>query len=281
MKQVTHNANDIAANAQFGGYEGNFTMQPAWVLSLETPVTFTITDDSRYVTQIEYNGWTFKHQNETGSNVHGGNHTTSEWFTFDISGFYLCNLDGSLNRDYPLNSKPGWQGVHTVTPRNPLPAPCFGPDVLVLTPEQGAIRVCDLKAGMHVFVQGGAAREVLWTGGRQVEINIKNRPIEWRGSVFSPQHRILIGEKWAKAKHLAELGIASWVEPCPHWQWYGHILLETHEAIAIPNGYVESLLPTERALSGMSMDMQDAIRKVMRSSCGLQRMEYSKFQLKS
>ena len=59
MTWTTYKASDVGFNAQFGGYEGHFTMTPAW--SLEGNDSFKVNSDNGYVTQIEYMGRIFQH----------------------------------------------------------------------------------------------------------------------------------------------------------------------------------------------------------------------------
>ena len=264
MTWITYKASDIGFNGQFGGSEGNFTYQPQWSLS-EGQFKIDVVGDR--VLAVEYDGLIYRHQNADGANIHGGNHTTSEWFTFDIGQFYYVNSFGE--REQSLVSEVGFQGGHTITARDPLPAPCFGPNVLVIIEGPCGIladyTVENLLAGDKVLCADGELREILWTDGAEVAVTENNRPIKYKGNIFSPQHRVLIEGVWIKAKHLVEFGLAQYVEPMPEKQWYGHILLAEHHAIAVEGGFVESLLPTDRALSGMSRKMADEIRNVLRA----------------
>lgn len=275
MEWTAYPAETIGLNAQFGGHEGAFTYSPA-----RYGDEIAILRDENRVYQIEYQGRIFTHQNADGANIHGGNQTTSEWFTFGAGQFFLVNEDGSINRDIKLTSKPAFAGANTITVRNPLSAPCFGPYVGVLT-EGGVKEVAHLQAGDRVLCMDGVYHRILWTGGREVEVTDKNAPVIWNGETYSPQHRVLIGNAWAKAKHVGDTAAHDAT------QWYGHILLATHQPITVMGGFAESLLPTERALSGMSAQMRAQIVDALMSEGltletygGLTRPELSKRQLR-
>lgn len=139
-----------------------------------------------------------------------------------------------------------------------LPVPCFGAEDYVMTGSGDITCVCDLQVGEQILCKDLELSRVLWVDGRKVQITEKNRPYRWNGQVYSPQHRILIDGEWHKAKHVGQA-----VEPMPETYEYWHILLERHLPIAVFGGFAESLLPTPRAMAGMSsrmlQDLKDAV----------------------
>lgn len=266
---LTFPAGSVGVNNTFGGYEGNFTSTPEWVYNREMRV-YVVNNRVTHV-EIPSRNIVFRHQNFDGQNIHGGNHTTSEWFTFDISGFWQIGTDGLITsedgiRGIELRHFPGFNNGNTLTPRYPLPAPCFGPDVIVNTKEKGKVKVKYLKARMHIEISGYEYREILWVGGKEVKVTDKNAPILVKTERFSPLHRIFspTHKAWVIAKNLEKVGLA---QKANHngTQEYFHILLDDHYSIPTQWNVVESLLPTDRALSGMDQEMAAEIKEIVKN----------------
>lgn len=284
----TFPSGSIGVNNSFGGHEGNFTTTPSWVIEQEVKV-YVVGDRVTHI-QLE-NGWVFRHENAMGANIHGGNQTTSEWFTFGIGQFRLVGADGLIHHNSPrLTDKDGFQGANTITPCKPLPAPCFAEGTMVLTKVDGDNvetfrRIEELKVGDRVYVEGGLWIPILWVGGQQVKVTKKNRPVnigvdQHYPTIVSPQHRVLTqrkgGEKvWVSAKLMAEeTSSAEYVDPMPDSIWYGHILLSGHFPVGTYlNLWTESLKVTDRSLSGMSQEMVAEIMSAMEGK-GLTKSDY-------
>lgn len=236
MTWTTYKASNVGFNAQFGGYEGNFTMTPAWTLGGDQGIK--INANNGYVTQIEYMGRIYQHQNASGANIHGGNHTTANWLTFDIGQFR--SSDG-----VPLNSLPGWQGAWTITLSGGGSVPCFVAGTMITMMGGDEKRVEEIAPGDMVATLTGAKR-VLWAGGAEVEVTEKTRPYAVHGLFFSPQHRILIpGKGLIAAKHhpLAEQEFC-FGRTVP----YHHFLLEEHSIVWADGILCESLWPGKETL---------------------------------
>lgn len=262
-KWMAYRAADVGINDTFGGSEGNYTATPERDLGGDDTIRVYVADGR--VMQIEVGGVVYTYQNADGVNIHGGNHTTSEWFTFDCGGFVAP--DGSA-----LTGRPEFSGAYTLTCRTPQSAPCFGPETLIDCWD-GFKAAENIVAGDFVMTDHGP-EAVLWAGGRVVDVSEKNAPITVRGEVFSPQHLLRFRGHWARAKHLVDLGEANYVTPRPATQWYGHILLRKHAAIYTGSHLMaESLNPTDRALSGMTAEMRAQIRDALTAS-GIERDQY-------
>lgn len=211
------------------------------------------------ITHVDFGGVLYRHVNLVGANIQGGNHTTSEWFTFHIEQFRQVDAHGLIQpRSARLNSHPLFRGIHSLTPRLPLAANCFGPDCVLMERDKGPVRVRDLQIGDRVLTRHGY-RKVLWSGGAEHEVTDKSAPILYRGEVYSPQHRIMLENRWITARQLLKAGLAT-AAPRQATQWYGHVLLDGHHVLVTQNGEAESLLPTERALSALPRDLAASIR---------------------
>ena len=243
MTWTTYKASDIGFNAQFGGYEGHFTMTPAWTLGGDQGIK--INANNGYVTQIEYMGRVYQHQNATGANIHGGNHTTVDWMTFDLGQFYQVNPDGSMNWSAPLNGNPGWQGAWTITLSGGGSVPCFVAGTKITMMGGDEKRVEEIVPGDMVATLTGAKR-VLWVGSAEVEVTDKSRPYAIRGLWVSPQHRILIpGDGLIAAKHHRRAFKKTWFGKTVA---YHHFLLEEHSIVWADGVLCESLWPGEETL---------------------------------
>lgn len=245
MTWTTYKASDIGFNAQFGGYEGHFTMTPAWTLTGDHGIK--INSDNGYVTQIEYMGRVYQHQNTTGANIHGGNHTTADWMTFDLGQFYLVNEDGSMNWSAPLNSNPGWQGAWTITLSGGGSVPCFVAGTMITMMGGVEKRVEEIVPGDMVATLTGSKR-VLWVGSAEVEVTEKTQPYSLAGSAIavSPQHRILIpGKGLIAAKHHPAAFEVTWLGGIVT---YHHFLLEEHSIVWADDVLCESLWPGKETL---------------------------------
>lgn len=236
MTWTTYKASDIGFNATFGGYEGHFTMTPAWTLAGDHGIR--INADNGYVTQIEYMGRVYQHQNASGANIHGGNHTTANWLTFDIGQFR--SSDG-----VPLNSLPGWQGAWTITLSGGGSVPCFVTGTMITMMGGDEKPVQDIEVGDMVATLTGSKR-VLWVGSAEVEVTEKTRPCALYGLEVSPQHRILIpGKGLIAAKyHPAAFEVAWPGLTVP----YHHFLLEEHSIVWADDVLCESLWPGKETL---------------------------------
>lgn len=127
-------------------------------------------------------------------------------------------------------------------------AACFGPDVLVDVSRAGHIPVRELQIGDMILTTSGR-HPVLWTGRRHHRCEgSRDRPIDLRGELFSPLHRIFWKGRWAKARHLADAGHAT-LRLDQTEIWYHHILLPVHSIIATARNQVESLLMTPYSLA--------------------------------
>lgn len=236
MTWTTYKASDIGFNAQFGGYEGHFTMTPAWTLGGDQGIR--INADNGYVTQIEYMGRIYQHQNASGANIHGGNHTTANWLTFDIGQFR--SSDG-----VPLNSLPGWQGAWTITLSGGGSVPCFVADTMITMMGGDDKRVQHIEVGDMVATLTGAKR-VLWVGSAEVEVTEKTQPYATRGLWVSPQHRIMIpGKGLIAAKHHPDAFEVAWPGLTVP---YHHFLLEEHSIVWANDILCESLWPGKETL---------------------------------
>ena len=238
MTWTTYKASDIGFNAQFGGYEGHFTMTPAWTLSGDQGIR--INADNGYVTQIEYMGRIYQHQNASGANIHGGNHTTANWLTFDIGQFR--SSDG-----VPLNSLPGWQGAWTITLSGGGSVPCFVTGTMITMMGGDEKPVQDIEVGDMVATLTGSKR-VLWVGSAEVEVTEKTQTYSIGGFVIgvSPQHRILIpGKGLIAAKHHPAAFEVTWFGKTVT---YHHFLLEEHSIVWANDVLCESLWPGEETL---------------------------------
>ena len=243
MTWTTYKASDVSFNAQFGGYEGHFTMTQAWTLSGDQGIK--INADNGYVTQIEYMGRIYQHQNATGANIHGGNHTTDDWLTFDLGQFYLVNEDGSMDWSAPLNGNPGWQGAWTITLSGGGSVPCFVAGTRIAMMGGSEKPVQHIEVGDMVATLTGAKR-VLWVGSAEVEVTDKTRPYAVHGILFSPQHRILIPGRGLIAAKRHPL---AWQEFCfGRTVPYHHFLLEEHSIVWADGILCESLWPGKETL---------------------------------
>lgn len=236
MTWTTYKASDIGFNAQFGGYEGHFTMTPAWTFGGDHGIKINASDG--YVTQIEYMGQIYQHQNATGANIHGGNHTTADWMTFDIGQFR--SSDG-----VPLNSLPGWQGAWTITLSGGGSVPCFVAGTKITMMGGDEKRVEEIVPGDMVATLTGSKR-VLWVGSASVDVTDKTRPYAIRRLWVSPQHRILIpGKGLIAAKHhpraQGEILFGKTIS-------YHHFLLEEHSIVWADGVLCESLWPGKETL---------------------------------
>lgn len=258
----------IGFNNQFAGYEGHFTTKPEWTLGEDTPFKVNVVNGR--VTEVAYDGLVYKHQNADGANIHGGNHTTADWFTFDIGQFYYVNSFGV--REQALVSEVGFQGAHTITVMQPLPVPCFGGNVYVKAEYYGWTNVKEeLTAGMKIQVHDGSYREVLWTGGRRVDLTEKTRPYSVKGDLFSPQHRILVSNRWAKAKWVGKK-----TDYRKRTEWYGHIVLAEHlPIVSMQCGHAESLLLTDRSIGAFDDETQGELRELLKRfpKAGVKRLD--------
>ena len=293
-----YNAADIGVNNQFGGEEGSFFTTPERSLWDQEDYTVSFYRVGDRVTHIQVSGpnidtWLFRHQNLDGTNIHGGNHTTNEWFTIDVGQFYLVSEDGRIYPDSPLlTSKPGFEGSHTLTPVTPLPVPCFGAETYFHVRKKGekdfySVKIIDLvgvpSGEYEIRVENNKFVPILWIGGRGTE----EETFWYNGVELTGQHRVLIENKWAKAKHLAAADCAYSVErDWPYRCWVGHVLLESHEAIYCFGGqgnqafYAESLLVTDRSLSGFKATERLAIRHLVPGNQELTREVWKKGKLK-
>ena len=247
MTWTTYKASDIGFNAQFGGYEWHFTMTPAWTLGGDHGIKINASDG--YVTQIEYMGRIYQHQNATGANIHGGNHTTADWLTFDIGQFR--SSDG-----VPLNSLPGWQGAWTITLSGGGSVLCFVAGTMITMIGGNEKPVQHIEVGDMVATLTGAKR-VLWVESASVEVTEKTRPYFIRGLEVSPQHRILIpGKGLVAAKHHPD----AW-EKFSIWETvtYHHFLLEEHSIVWADGVLCESLWPGEETLRMLGDDFTHLI----------------------
>ncbi len=238
MTWTTYKAGDVGFNAQFGGHEGHFTMTPAWTLGGDQGIK--INADNGYVTQIEYMGRIYQHQNASGANIHGGNHTTANWLTFDIGQFR--SSDG-----VPLNSLPGWQGAWTITLSGGGAVPCFVAGTMITMMGGDEKLVQNIEVGDMVATLTGAKR-VLWVGSAEVEVTEKTQPYSIAGSAIavSPQHRILIpGKGLIAAKHHPTSFEVTWLGGIVT---YHHFLLEEHSIVWADDVLCESLWPGKETL---------------------------------
>lgn len=238
MTWTTYKASDVGFNAQFGGYEGHFTMTPAWTLGGDQGIR--INADNGYVTQIEYMGRIYQHQNASGANIHGGNHTTANWLTFDIGQFR--SSDG-----VPLNSLPGWQGAWTITLSGGGSVPCFVAGTMITMMGGDEKPVQDIEVGDMVATLTGSKR-VLWVGSAEVEVTEKTQTYSIGGFVIgvSPQHRILIpGKGLIAAKHHPAAFEVTWFGKTVT---YHHFLLEEHSIVWANDILCESLWPGKETL---------------------------------
>lgn len=236
MTWTTYKASDVGFNAQFGGYEGHFTMTPAWTLGGDHGIR--INAYNGYVTQIEYMGRIYQHQNATGANIHGGNHTTADWLTFDIGQFR--SSDG-----VPLNSLPGWQGAWTITLSGGGSVPCFLAGTMITMMGGDEKRVEEIEHGDMVATLTGAKR-VIWIGSAEVDATEKTQPYAIRRLWVSPQHRVLIpGKGLIAAKHHPGAVEATWL--CGTVICH-HFLLEEHSIVWANGVLCESLWPGEETL---------------------------------
>ena len=236
MTWTTYKASDIGFNAQFGGYEGHFTMTPAWTLGGDQGIR--INADNGYVTQIEYMGRIYQHQNASGANIHGGNHTTANWLTFDIGQFR--SSDG-----VPLNSLPGWQGAWTITLSGGGSVPCFVTGTMITMMGGNEKHVQHIEVGDMVATLTGSKR-VLWVGSAEVEVTDKTHPYAIHGLFVSPQHRILIpGKGLIAAKHHPDAFEATQLGGTVS---YHHFLLEEHSIVWADDVLCESLWPGKETL---------------------------------
>lgn len=151
---------------------------------------------------------------------------------------------------------------------NSMGIPCFTHGTLIDTPE-GAKPVEQLAVGDLVTCSDGAARPILWAGGRKIgraelAANPDLLPIEIKSGTLgnrdllrlSPQHAVALvnnGEEYlARAKHLAARGqgkirIAKGVRQVS----YHHLLLPCHALIRANGAWVESLWPGPQALGAL------------------------------
>lgn len=153
----------------------------------------------------------------------------------------------------------------------PLVAPCFGPDVRVTVEGKGSVAVSTLAPGDRILTDEGYVA-VLWTGRRSHVCTLPHDwPVEVEGEIFSPLHRILRRDRWAKAKHLAEAGLATRRADIATIN-YHHILLPQHSVIVTERNRVESLLMTGYSLS--LWDHEPALSQLMHASAVLRRAEW-------
>lgn len=146
--------------------------------------------------------------------------------------------------------------------------PCFTSGTMIDTP-QGARPVEQLAAGDLVTCSDGAARPILWVGGRRIgraelAANPELLPVEIKAGVLgnrdplrlSPQHAVALlhdgEERLARAKHLAARGqgkirIAKGVRHVS----YHHLLLPCHALVRANGAWVESLWPGPQALGAL------------------------------
>ena len=243
MTWTTYKASDVGFNAQFGGYEGHFTMTPAWTLGGDQGIK--INANNGYVTQIEYMGRIYQHQNASGANIHGGNHTTDDWLTFDLGQFYLVNEDGSMNWSAPLNSNPGWQGAWTITLSGGGSVPCFTAGTWITMMGGDEKPVQDIEVGDMVATLTGSKR-VLWVGSALAKGTEKTCPYNIYGLFVSPQHHILTpGKGLIAAKHHPAAVGTQWLDKIVI---YHHFLLEEHSIVWANGVLCESLWPGKETL---------------------------------
>lgn len=285
---------DILPNASFGGTEGNYTAEGHGSFpSPETKIAFYIVDRDGdeetesfqdRVTHIWIGDETtmYRHENFDGANIHGGNHTTEDWFTFDIGQFRLQDANGLINSgsqrlvdEFSFN---------TFTVCDPSASPCFTGDVKVLVHQNGItdfIAVRDIDPGAYVAVYDSVEpsialrgkkhaafrwKPVKYVGRYSTKIMPRTIPVDIDGEVFSPLHRIMIvlnGETvWTAAKHLVEAGLAKFVGRVGDTMEYFHVLLDSHEALI-----TESLVMAESLrVTTLSMSMfDDKTRKAIQS----------------
>ena len=245
IRWIDYSLSTVAGNAQFAGPEGNFTLTPRITFDDADIIRFLVSGSASgpvlptdRILAIEFRGVIYSHQNSDGANVHGGNQTTSEWFTFGINPFRAPN-GTRLDQVQPFI------GVHQLSPRSPMPAPCFGPDAQFFTFDR-RVDIHHLKVGDEITTEKGF-QPVLWVGRSGVLVTDKTQPYQYLGKTYSPQHRILFRDSWVTAKQLWKAGMADLVAPVGSIT-YWHVLLPVHTGIWCGTHYAESLLQTDRAL---------------------------------
>jgi hypothetical protein len=265
---ITYSLDNVFPDATFKGSSARFETEQNYETLSDINISFYVVggDGSPMhkdaVTYIEYKGNLFRAADANGAPILDGSHTTKEWLTIDIKGFRLVSPDGSVGKKAPyLVDKEPFQGVHTLTPSQPQMVPCFGPDVMLDVRGRGVVPVRALRSGDYVLTRDGY-REVLWADGGKRPVNERNAPIQYRGEIYSPQHRILHEECWISARQLHKAGLAQ-LAPHDGSQWYGHILLDGHQVVLTAACEVESLLPTERAISGLTAAFAGQVRSAM------------------
>ena len=153
---------------------------------------------------------------------------------------------------------------------------CFATGTLIGTPN-GPRAVEDLCAGELVLTADGAARQIVWTGSRDMDaaaldLSPNQRPVligagalggglPLRDLVVSPQHRILMhglpGDEGqgvlVAARHLAESGMAGVrVMRGARAVTYHHIALADHDLLLAEGAAVESLFIGPQALRALT-----------------------------
>lgn len=168
--------------------------------------------------------------------------------------------------------------------------PCFTAGQLVLT-ARGLRPVEQLRAGDLLQTQDNGLQPVLWLGLTQVSplqmwMTPSLRPVVLRpgGPLnlsrpmrVSRQHRVLLrlegAEHFVRANQLAQTAplLALGQSPlCP--VTYVHILLPRHEVIFVEGLATESFYPGPVALRGLNLSAQRAVRGLLPSLAGLERL---------
>lgn len=253
MVWKAYNASLVGFNNQFGGYEGHYTSQPQFTL-LDEGVPFKVYVENNRVTKVAYDGLVYQHQNADGANIHGGNHTTKDWFTFDIGQFAYVDHNGV--RQQNLNSEPGFQGGNTITIGMGLDCdvPCFTKGTAILgADKQKRIYVENLKVGDTVWTTKGN-RKVIWVGNHFIDNpNTKQNPyLIYNTLILSPNHRVYLPkfQGLMAVKHTTEAWQLNW--PSVH---YYHFMLEEHSLVYANNILCESLWPGKETMKMLGSEL--------------------------
>lgn len=192
----------------------------------------TLTLDGNRVTHIEVQpqGWFFVDPDGATSTTHGNQ------ISFDVTGFHLVGNTGIL-----LTSKPGMEGITTVTLTTDCPVSCFAEGTMILMSDCGAKPIEQIDVGDELWVMGGSTR-VLWVGSRTVEITEQTQPYDIDGLTVSPQHRVtwlakggLVAAKHHPCAHPIDLGVSQIT--------YWHILTDRHAIVEANGIWAETLWP--------------------------------------
>jgi len=152
--------------------------------------------------------------------------------------------------------------------------PCFAGDTPILTPD-GERAVQDIGPGDLVVTLDWGPQPVKWRGSRtlcstDLALRPHLRPVRlapglWgnRPLVVSPQHAVLVGDAFARARHLAEAGRGARVLQGVRRITYHHLLLPRHAVIRAAGLWTESLFPGPEALHGLSAAQRAEISAVV------------------